>query len=82
MGKLALVAVRALRGAGGGQEVVAAALRRTLLGVTPFRIRHCGIPFNRTRACLAAVDGTETRLVLDLDLVSQARQSIPTRIRR
>ena len=47
MGKLTLVAVRALGGAGGGQEVVAAALRRTLLGVTPFRIRHCGIPFNR-----------------------------------
>jgi hypothetical protein len=49
MGKLALMAVRALGEAGRGQEVVAAALRSPLLGVAPFRIRHCSIPFNRPR---------------------------------
>jgi hypothetical protein len=47
--KLALVAVRALGEAGGGQEVVAAAFGSPLLRVAPFRIRHCGIPFNRPR---------------------------------
>ena len=45
--QLALVTVRALREAGRGEEVVAAALRRALLGMTPFWIRHCSIPFNR-----------------------------------
>src|ERR1700733_9133879 len=49
MRKLALVAVRALGEAGGGQEVVAAALGSPLLGVAPFRIRHCSVPFNRPR---------------------------------
>ena len=47
--ELALMAVRALGEAGGGQEVVAAALRSPLLGVAPFWIRHCSIPFNRPR---------------------------------
>src|ERR1700693_2741031 len=45
MGKLALVAVGALGEAGGGEEVVAAALGSPLLGVAPFWIRHCSIPF-------------------------------------
>jgi ABC-type cobalamin transport system permease subunit len=45
MGKLALVAVRALGEAGRGQEVVAAALGSPLFGVAPFWIRHCSIPF-------------------------------------
>ena len=49
MGKLALVAVGALGEAGGGKEVVAAALGSPLLGVAPFWIRHCSIPFNRPR---------------------------------
>ncbi len=49
MGKLALVAVGALREAGGGQEVVAAALGSPLFGVAPFWIRHCSIPFDRPR---------------------------------
>jgi hypothetical protein len=52
MGKLALVAVGALGEACRGEEVVAAALGSPLLGVAPFRIRHCGIPFNRAaRPC-------------------------------
>jgi len=42
--QLALVAVGALGDAGGGEEVVAAALRGALLGMTPFWIRHCCIP--------------------------------------
>jgi hypothetical protein len=49
MGKLALVAVGALGEAGRGEEVMAAALGSPLLGVAPFRIRHCSIPFNRPR---------------------------------
>jgi len=49
MGKLALVAVGALGEAGGGEEVVAAALGSPLLGVAPFWIRHCSVPFNRPR---------------------------------
>jgi len=49
MGKFPLVAVWALGEAGGGQEVVAAALGSPLLGVAPFWIRHCSIPFNRPR---------------------------------
>jgi hypothetical protein len=49
MGQLALVAVGALGEAGGGEEVVAAALGSPLLGVAPFWIRHCSIPFNRPR---------------------------------
>ena len=49
MRKLALVAVGALGEAGGGQKVVAAALGSPLLGVAPFWIRHCSIPFNRPR---------------------------------
>jgi hypothetical protein len=47
--ELSLMAVRALGEAGGSQEVVAAALRSPLLGVAPFRIRHCSVPFNRPR---------------------------------
>jgi hypothetical protein len=49
VGKLTLMAVRALGEAGGGQEVVAAALGSPLLGVAPFWIRHCSIPFDRPR---------------------------------
>jgi hypothetical protein len=49
VGKLSLMAVRALREAGGGQKVVAAALGSPLLGVAPFWIRHCSIPFDRPR---------------------------------
>ena len=49
MRKLALVAVGALREAGGCQKVVAAALGSPLLGVAPFWIRHCSIPFNLPR---------------------------------
>jgi hypothetical protein len=45
--QFALVAVGALGEAGGGEEVVAAALGSPLLGVAPFRIRHCSIPFDR-----------------------------------
>jgi len=41
MRKLALVAVRALRGADGGEEVMGAPLGGTLLGVAAFGIRHC-----------------------------------------
>ena len=41
VGQLALVAVGALRGAGGSEEVVAAAFGGALLGVAAFRIRHC-----------------------------------------
>jgi hypothetical protein len=43
--QLALVAVGALGESGGGEEVVAAAFCGALLGVAPFWIRHCGIPF-------------------------------------
>jgi len=42
VGQLALVAVRALRGADWSKEVMAAALGRALFGVAAFRIRHCG----------------------------------------
>ena len=49
MRQLALVAVGALGEAGWGEEVVAAALGSPLLGVAPFRIRHCSIPFNRPK---------------------------------
>ncbi len=49
MRELSLVAVGALREACGGQKVMAAALGSPLLRVAPFRIRHCGIPFNLPR---------------------------------
>jgi hypothetical protein len=49
MRQLALVAVRALGGAGGGQEVVAAANGSPSFGVSPFRIRHCGVPFKSSK---------------------------------
>jgi hypothetical protein len=58
MGKLALVAVGALGEACGSKEVVAAALGSPLLGVAPFRIRHCSIPFNRAAwPCVGTGDG-------------------------
>jgi len=61
MRKLALVTVRALGEAGGREEVVAAALGSPLLGVAPFWIRHCSIPFNRPRDHkLHAVDEAKT----------------------
>jgi hypothetical protein len=61
VGKLPLMAVWALREAGGGEEVVAAALRSPLLGVAPFWIRHCCIPFNRPRRSREhAVDEAKT----------------------
>jgi hypothetical protein len=41
VGQLALVAVRALGGAGGGQSIVGAAECSAPFGVAPFRIRHC-----------------------------------------
>jgi hypothetical protein len=41
MGQLALVAVRALRGTGGGQSIMGAAESSAPFGVAPFRIRHC-----------------------------------------
>jgi hypothetical protein len=49
VGQLTLVAVWALGEAGGSQKVVAAALGSPLLGVAPFWIRHCSIPFDRPR---------------------------------
>ena len=45
MGKLLLVAVRALRQAGRGEEVVGAAIGGAARRVAPFRIRHGAIPF-------------------------------------
>jgi hypothetical protein len=51
VGQLALVAVGALGEAGGGEEVVAAALGSPLLGVAPFWIRHCSIPFEVFDGC-------------------------------
>jgi hypothetical protein len=63
---------------------VAAAFCGALLGVAPFWIRHCGIPFaspgpGQRRGTR---NGKLVFLVLNLDLVSQTRQRIPTRIRR
>ena len=49
VGQLALVAVGAFGDAGRGEEVVAAALGSPLLGVAPFWIRHCSVPFNGPR---------------------------------
>ena len=84
MGKLALVAVGALGEAGRGEEVVAAALGSPLLGVAPFWIRHCSIPFNRPRRSREtyAVDEAKTWLVLQLELIGQTRKRIPTHIGR
>ena len=48
--QLALVTVGALGETGGREEVVAAALGGALFRVAPFRIRHCGIPFNHPGA--------------------------------
>ena len=84
MGKLALVAVGALGEAGGGQKVVAAALGSPLLGVAPFWIRHCSIPFNRPRSRDRNTRSTTQNLisVLQLELVGQTRKRIPSRIGR
>jgi hypothetical protein len=41
VGQFALVAIGALGGADGREEIVAATLGGALLGVTAFRIRHC-----------------------------------------
>lgn len=49
VGQLALVAVWAFGDAGRGEEVVAAALGSPLLGVAPFWIRHCSVPFSGPR---------------------------------
>ena len=49
VGQFALMAVGALGEAGGGKEVVAAALGSPLLGVAPFWIRHCSVPFSGPR---------------------------------
>jgi len=79
------MAVRALGEAGGGQEVVAAALGRPLFGVAPFRIRHCSIPFNRPRRLCERTRsrrGKNLNLALQLELVRQTRKRIPTRIGR
>jgi hypothetical protein len=83
MGQLALVAVGALGEAGGGEEVVAAALRSPLLGMAPFRIRHCSVPFNRPRRLRKETRGRRGKnliLVLQLELVGQTRKRIPPRI--
>src|SRR6202042_1561546 len=54
MGQLALMAVGALGGADRCQEVVAASLGGTLLGVAAFRIRHCGSLSNGpARSCIS-----------------------------
>jgi hypothetical protein len=85
MGKLTLVAVGALGEAGGGQKVVAAALGSPLLGVAPFRIRHCSIPFNlprQSRKKHAVDEAKNLILVLQLELVCQTRKRIPTNIGR
>src|SRR5215469_424023 len=81
--KLALVAVRALREAGWGQEVVAAALGSPLLGVAPFRIRHCSIPFSRARRPCSGRGRRciKSCLVLELELAGDIRKRIPARIR-
>jgi hypothetical protein len=95
MRELALVAVGALGDAGGGEEVVAAALRGALLGVTPFWIRHCCIPsrcFEILRVsqaglgadeCIAA-DGPFCRggLLLDFDCACQPGERVPARVGR
>jgi hypothetical protein len=82
--ELALMAVRALGEAGGGQEVVAAALGSPLFGVAPFRIRHCSVPFNRPRRLRENTRSTRQNLisVLQLELVRQTRKRIPTQISR
>jgi len=84
--ELALVAVGALGEAGWGKKVVAAALGSPLLGVAPFRIRHCSVPFDRPRR-LREKNTRPARQKLDfsvlrLELVSQTRKRIPTQISR
>lgn len=61
MRQLALVAVGALREAGGSKEVVAAALGSALLGVAPFWVRHCSIPFDRLRRTGAGALATKQK---------------------
>ena len=63
VGQLALVAVGALGEAGGGEEVVAAALGSALLGVAPFWIRHCSIPFDRAWRPRLEGAGDEANLI-------------------
>ena len=81
MWQLALMAVGALREAGGGEEVVAAALGSPLLGMAPFWIRHCSVPFNGPRQSGEdAKDALMTKQnfsVLELELGGQIRKSIP-----
>ena len=67
VGELALMAVRALGESGGGQEIVAAALGGALLGVAPFWIRHCSIPFASPGATAESRRKTNT---------SQARKTL------
>ena len=57
MGKLPLMAVRALREPGRCQKIMAAALCSSLLGVAPFRIRHCSIPLSSPIAAYACEIG-------------------------
>src|SRR5690242_6279901 len=81
VGQLALVAVGALGESGGGKEVVAAPLGSPLLGVAPFRIRHCSVPFKRPRRSGEAHwRRSRTFSVLDLEPGCQVRKSIPPRI--
>jgi len=61
--QFALVAVGALGEAGGGKEIVAAALGSPLLGVAPFRIRHCSIPFDRPRRLRENTRSTRQNLI-------------------
>jgi hypothetical protein len=62
MGQLALMAVGALGEAGGGEEVVAAALGSPLFGMAPFWVRHCSIPFDRLRQPCADAVATKQKL--------------------
>src|SRR3954462_973834 len=62
MGKLALMAVGALRSADRGEEVVGAALGGTLLGVAAFGVLHC--VFLSKLAC-ASLWGCDEWPVLD-----------------
>jgi hypothetical protein len=87
VGQLALVAVGAFGDAGRGKEVVAAALGSPLLGVAPFWIRHCSVPFDGPRQSgetskSRADDEAKLFSVLKLELGRQIRKSIPLWIGR
>jgi hypothetical protein len=86
MGQLAFMAVRALRGADRGQEVVAATLRGALFGMAAFRIRHCCSlsigPAHSDGARLQGGPRNSNKLVLPgFDRAGQSRERIPPGIR-